>query len=180
MAWQSHGCRIAVEISTFATNYRVEGRRWHRTKNGEGSSMKMMLPKGRRGCGGDVGMYVVVLVLLLPGGPCERPVARVAADDDARRESVGAAHVKARENMVKGARLTYEASQAAYDVGAAVFSDLYTWSRRWLEAERAVAEANDGKFVALKDHSKRMTQLFRKVEALHVEDVKGGEAEKFH
>ncbi|HUY32928.1 MAG TPA: hypothetical protein VMV69_09115 [Pirellulales bacterium] len=119
------------------------------------------------------------LVLLLGAGPKERPVAR-AAPDDAPGEAVGAEAVEARETMLRAARRTNNTTEAAYDAGNRPFSDLYAWSRRWLEAERAGAEDNDGELAALKDHSARMTQLYRKVKALHVHGVRGGEAERFH
>ena len=117
------------------------------------------------------------LVLLLGAGLRERNGACAAADDG---PSGAASGRDAAEAMLQAARRTSNSTEAAIDAGTRPFSDLYVWSRRWLEAERAAADDNDGELAALKDHSARMTQLYRKVKALHVSGTRGGEAEFFH
>jgi hypothetical protein len=64
-------------------------------------------------------------------------------------------------------------------VGTLRAEDLFPWSRRVLDAERAVAENKADELRSLADHWKRMRQLRRKVEALFIAGAKGGEAETY-
>lgn len=84
------------------------------------------------------------------------------------------------QNTAEAAEKAYECYLSSYDAGTAVSSDVYTWSRHWAEAERALAKDKDAERAALKDHRDRMERLFRKVNALYREGVKGGEAERFY
>lgn len=82
--------------------------------------------------------------------------------------------------MAKAAERTYEATDAAYNAGAATSTELYVWSRRWLDGQRALAKTNKQEMAALRVHRERMKRLFLKINALYIEGVKGGEAERFH
>jgi hypothetical protein len=78
------------------------------------------------------------------------------------------------------ARATYEATQIAYGNGTEVFSNLYVWSYRWLQAERALAETRDDELAALRGHLERTKQWYQIVKPLYDQNARGGESPKFH
>ncbi|HWB09622.1 MAG TPA: M56 family metallopeptidase [Pirellulales bacterium] len=81
--------------------------------------------------------------------------------------------------MVDDAANTYQATMTAYMVGEAIMADVYVWSRRWLDAERAIANTEADEIAALRDHRERMKRLFLQVNALYTDGVRGGERPKF-
>jgi hypothetical protein len=125
-------------------------------------------------------VIVVGLSLLLVGGLRLRLVAHAAAGDQAPFGSAEAkAHAAQAQAMLDWAEKTYEATNASYQVGTEVFANVYVWSRRWLEAERALAETKDDDLSALLGHWNRTYRLHLKIKALYREGIKGGEAEKY-
>jgi hypothetical protein len=83
------------------------------------------------------------------------------------------------QRMSKTAAETFEATKASYDVGTTIMSNIYVWSRRWLEGERALARTDAEEIAALQAHRQRMLQLMKKIRALYITGTKGGETEKF-
>ncbi|HEX5442743.1 MAG TPA: hypothetical protein VFW87_02890, partial [Pirellulales bacterium] len=81
--------------------------------------------------------------------------------------------------MTKAAEETLEDYEAAYHAGTARSTDVCVWSRRLLDGQRALAKTPAEKMAALRAHRVRMKKLFMKVNALYIEGVKGGEAERF-
>ncbi|HEV3341975.1 MAG TPA: hypothetical protein VG125_16525, partial [Pirellulales bacterium] len=84
------------------------------------------------------------------------------------------------ERMSAAAAKTFEATHASYEVGTEIMSNVYVWSRRWLEAERALARTDAEEIAALEAHRARMKQLMLKIRALYMTGTKGGEMEKFN
>lgn len=84
------------------------------------------------------------------------------------------------QDMADVAAKTYEATAASYEMGTEIMANVYVWSRRWLDAERALATSDREELAALKAHRERMKLLMRKVRALYVTGSKGGEAEKYY
>ncbi len=83
------------------------------------------------------------------------------------------------KKMVDDAAKAYEASKASYDVGTEVMSNVYVWSRRWLEAERALAQTDEEEIAALRAHRERMRRLFLLINAFYTAGTRGGETPKF-
>lgn len=81
--------------------------------------------------------------------------------------------------MEETAAKTYEATKASYDMGTEIMANLYVWSRRWLDAERALTKTDAEELAALRAHRERMKKLMMKVRALYATGSKGGEAERF-
>lgn len=140
-------------------------------------------------------MLIAAMVVLLLGGAIEwrlgvrqsraraeqqaaqaRNAKEVAEQKNRASPAVDAALLR---NMADAAEGGYTAWRASYSAGTAVAADCYIWSRRWVEAERALAENQEAELAALRRHRDRMQQLFRKVDALHREGVRGGEGTQF-
>src|SRR5207249_4821368 len=95
----------------------------------------------------------VGLALLLAGAMRVQLVAREASDAVVQGDVGSAAakeHAEQAQAMLVAAEKTYEATKASYEVGTEVFANVYVWSRRWLEAERALAETQDDEIDALR------------------------------
>lgn len=110
--------------------------------------------------------------------------ARLRADDqqnDAEKNDVAAAELDPDlVEMTTAAELTYEAFEAAYNAGTATSTDLYVWSRRWLDSQRLLAKNHAEQMTALRHHRRRMMKMFLTINALYIAGVRGGEAEHFH
>jgi hypothetical protein len=78
--------------------------------------------------------------------------------------------------IVKEAEMAFKCTQAEHQFQQRSVEDLYQWSRRLMEAERA---SGTNKNAAL-DHVTRMRQLHEKIEALFKHGVKGGSETDFH
>jgi len=137
-------------------------------------------------------VIVIVLALLLAGGLRVRLVARAAAEEQAQRaaaaeeqakrtfgSSAAKAHAEQARAMLDTAKKTYEVTRTAYDDGTEVFSNLYVWSVRWLEVERALAETKDADLAALRGHWERTKDWYNDVEPLYRNGARGGEPSKF-
>jgi len=83
------------------------------------------------------------------------------------------------EQLTADAAHAYEATKASYEVGTSVMADVYVWSRRWLDAERNLAQTDADEIASLRAHRERMKNLFLKVNALFMFRVKGAEPPKF-
>jgi len=81
--------------------------------------------------------------------------------------------------MLDTAKKTYEVTREAYSEGTEVFYNLYDWSVRWLEAERALAETKDSDLAALRGHCERAKDWYQIVEPLYRNGARGGEPSKF-
>lgn len=142
-------------------------------------------------------MMVAVMVLLALAGAVEWRLgvqaSRARADQEAsqarRFKEQAAGQLKDSpaqvdsallRNLADAAKGGYTAWQASYNAGTAVASDCYIWSRRWVEAEQALAEDQKAQRVALQQHRDRMEQLFQKIDALHRAGVRGGEEEHYY
>jgi hypothetical protein len=90
-----------------------------------------------------------------------------AAEDD------GAKALKVSENMVVAAQKTLEAKQATFEVGRASVDEVYTWSRRTVEASQYSAESVQRHLALMKDMSKRVI-------AKNEVGAEGGEEEYLH
>lgn len=124
-------------------------------------------------------------LLILAGAAQGRgPSARLHADDQqngAEEKDVAPAELDPDlVEMTAAAKQTYQAFEAAYNAGTATSTDLYVWSRRWLDSQRALATSHDKEMAALRNHRRRMMKMFLKINALYIEGVRGGEAEHFH
>ena len=64
------------------------------------------------------------------------------------------------------AQQTYVTLFTKYQEGSASEELLYRWSRRWLEAERAVDKRPEGRVAAFRGHWERMRQLEKTVQKL--------------
>ena len=110
---------------------------------------------------------------------------RLTAQDDADKSPPNAeqqakeAGIAAKTAMLEAAKNTLEATKAGYDAGTAPMPDVYVWSQRVAEAERALAKNKRDEIAALMGHWRRMGTLHGKVGALYRAGSKGGEAERF-
>jgi hypothetical protein len=86
----------------------------------------------------------------------------------------------AAESMLEAAKKTYGAIAFGNDAGTAAFADLYTWSRRWLEAAKSIAKSDQEQLAALREHRERVNRIHQQIAALHRAAAKGGEDEKFY
>ena len=68
------------------------------------------------------------------------------------------------------AKRAYERSVLDLSAEVTVMSDVYDWSRRWLEQDLALANDDDARAAAIQAHLARMEQLARR-EFRHVEKV---------
>ncbi len=136
---------------------------------------------------------VIGLALLAAGGLRVRLVARAAAEEQAQRAAVAEeqsrrafgsvaakAHAERARAMLDTAKKTYEVTREAYREGTEVFANLYVWSVRWLEAERALAETKDDDLAALRAHWERTKDWYAIVKPLFDRNARGGEPAKLH
>jgi hypothetical protein len=124
--------------------------------------------------------------LLAVGALCVKLVAREA--DDAKPNAalvldgpaVAKAHRKQAQAMLDAAKAAYKTTQADYDTGMAVFSEVYEWSRRWLKAELNLANDRPAEIAVLQEHWKRMKRSYFRIKALNKTGTRGGETQKLH
>ncbi len=76
------------------------------------------------------------------------------------------------------AKATYQSTQSDYDKGMAVFSEVYRWSRSWMEAELNLAKDRPTEIAALQEHWKRMKRAYFTIKALNKTGARGGEKQK--
>jgi hypothetical protein len=103
------------------------------------------------------------------------PLTLAAADPQA----AGKIDPAQRAAMIDTATKAFQANQAAYDVGRVDLGQLYSWSRRWLDAESLGAAAQERQQAAQR-HLERMQALHRRVTPLYEGGRVGGESENFH
>lgn len=125
-------------------------------------------------------LIVTSLALLLATGLRVNLIAKEATDKPAAKAGRGGdeAHVKAAMALLTAAKKASEITTAEYDEGTVTLTDAYVWSRRLLDAERAVAKNEEDDLKALRDHWKRIEQLYRRTKALHEMGRRGGEEQK--
>lgn len=123
-----------------------------------------------------VGIVALFGVIQWRVGPRSAQAVEQAAEATLRRPTVNRVIL---QRMTDDAAKTYVATKAGYDVGTAMMSEVYVWSRRWLDAERAMATSDAEDISAVRAHRERMKQLMLKVRALYITGTKGGEMEKF-
>lgn len=87
------------------------------------------------------------------------------------------AHPAQGRAMREAAEKAYMATQAAFGTDTAPLSEVFAWSRRWMEAERNLAENKEKELAALNDHVNRMKGLHAMIHVLHNNGAKGGEEE---
>lgn len=114
--------------------------------------------------------------LIAREGGDERPTTNKTPENEQPARDVGAA---AKAAMRDAAKKAYEAFNAGHDVGMALAPDVYAWSRRWAEAERALAKTKKEESAALLGHWRRMGNLHAKIEALYRAGAKGGERDRY-
>lgn len=124
-----------------------------------------------------VGLGVVVAGVLgarLVAGEAseEKPVLELQGPAVAR------AHRKQAVAVRDAAKAGYQTIQADYDLGMAVFSEVYQWSRRWLEAEINLAQDRPAQIAALQEHWKHMKRSYLMIKALNKTGARGGEKQK--
>jgi len=121
-------------------------------------------------------VILIGLALLLAGGLRVRLVARAAAEEQAQRaaaaeERAAAATPKVdavrTRTMLDAAQRAHELTLKMYSTGLTPFPDVYPWSRRWLDAKRALAESKNDEIAALTEHWKRMEKLHDFASAMH-------------
>lgn len=127
-------------------------------------------------------LFTLPVVVVLAGG---LTVSFAARDDaDAKSGSTnGSAAAKAHPAEAKAvlgaAREFWDAKMAIQELGVLTFSDdLYIWSCRLMEAERALAATAEAEQAALLAHWERMEDIYRKIRALFETATKGGEPDK--
>jgi outer membrane protein TolC len=82
-----------------------------------------------------------------------KPAERRAADSDTTKKKAKA--------MLEVARTTFELKMRAIQKGEARDMDqMYPWSRRWLDAERAASRSKADRITALESHLARMKQIY--------------------
>lgn len=90
--------------------------------------------------------------------------ARLHADDQesgAEKNGVAAAELDPDlVEMTNAADQTYVAYEAAYKAGTATSTDLYVWSRRWLDSQCALAKNHAEQMAALRNHRRRMMNSY--------------------
>lgn len=99
----------------------------------------------------------------------EKPVAELQG------RAVARAHCKHAVAVRDAAKAGYQTTQADYDLGMAVFSEVYQWSRRWLEAEGNLAQDRPAKIAALQEHWQHMKRSYLMIKALNKTGALGGE-----
>lgn len=123
-----------------------------------------------------VGMFTFAGTICFSDRDCDAQQVDEQAGNAREKRTIAPAML---EEMSYTAAKAYEATAAGYDVGTEILANVHLWSRRWLEAERALAETDAEEIAAIQAHRQRMKLLLRKVKALNDHGVKGGEQEKF-
>jgi len=118
---------------------------------------------------------VEVRLIARQGGD-ERPTTNKTSENQQPAQDVGAA---AKAAMRDAAKKAYEAFNAGHDVGTTLTPEVYVWSRRWAEAERALAKTKKEESAALLGHWRRMGDLHAKIEALFRAGANGGERDRY-
>lgn len=119
------------------------------------------------------------LILLLAGGiHFKLSAADADAQGSAKAGPKSEARAKAAQTLLEAARKASEITTSEYDEGRVTLTMVYVWSRRLLDAERAVAKNQEQDLRALQDHRKRMQRLLRITKALHEKGARGGEEQK--
>jgi len=87
---------------------------------------------------------------------------------------------KEQAEMIDAAENASEASAALHEIGAGgvTLEGVYTWSRRWADAQALDAPKGE-QMKAYMAHRDRMKLLFLKVKAKHDTGVAGGEKDKY-
>ncbi|HUY35175.1 MAG TPA: M56 family metallopeptidase [Pirellulales bacterium] len=138
-------------------------------------------------------VIAIGLTLLLAGGLRVRLVAREEAKRNQAQLSraedplrAAAAKVDAARSMLDSAKKAHKIAMESYSKGLFPFSDVYPWSRRWLDAERALAESKNDQIAALmapfryavlynstaeskNDQIAALTQHWKRMEELHLQ-----------
>jgi outer membrane protein assembly factor BamB len=100
-----------------------------------------------------------------------------------RSRTVGSAAAKAHPIEARAVRdaavRVIQAHDSEYSGPTATIDDPYPWSRRLLEAERALASTKSEDISAVLDHWKRMQHYYGMISALHETGTKGGEDTAF-
>jgi hypothetical protein len=105
-------------------------------------------------------------------------ISNLAAEDDSELEL----QQRLRKLLVERvdiARQCAEASQASYEAGTLVLSDMLRSFGDWRDAELAVASTRAEEIKVLENHLDRVAQAARKIEALWNQGSKGGSAEEY-
>ncbi|HVX62389.1 MAG TPA: M56 family metallopeptidase [Pirellulales bacterium] len=119
------------------------------------------------------------LALLLAGGAeLKLSVQNAAAQGRAKGDAKSEVRAKAAQVLLQAARKTSEITTKEYDEGTVTLTMVYVWSRRLLDAERALAKNQQEDLEALQDHRQRMQRLLQKTKALHEKGARGGEEQK--
>lgn len=120
------------------------------------------------------------LALLLAGGIQVKLIAREQNEKQPAKapRASAEARLKAAEAVLETAKQTSELTTAEYDEGTVTLTEVYVWSRRWLDAQRALAKNQEEGLNALRDHLKRMQRLLRITKALRDSGARGGEEQK--
>ncbi|MGH7138324.1 MAG: hypothetical protein ACREHD_21450 [Pirellulales bacterium] len=128
---------------------------------------------------------MIALATLSGGGWVVSLAARAAPDGKDRPEfgsPMAKAHPEQAKAMLAALNEMWAVDAAAQETtGRGIFSsaeETYCWSRRTLEAERALAGTQQDDLAALLNHWQRMEQVYRQVHALYETGSKGGEHER--
>jgi hypothetical protein len=122
--------------------------------------------------------------LLVLGGASPRIAGGGAADTAGAIQVEGSplpvpeVHRKQAYAVLTAAKAAYQTTQADYDDGTAVFSELCIWSRRWLDAELRLATGRPAQVAALQKHWQRMKKSYNTIKALNAAGARGGEKQK--
>lgn len=155
----------------------VRVRRLLANKPLEDSRMKKLL----------VGSVALVLVLA-----CVVRFELVAQERDSGLEDAPAGtqvNLTTAKEMLEAAEETYKAMEAEYAVGAILMDFMYPWSRRWLDAQLLVIEAErsgnpeeiaQARAKAFREHLGRMEKLHAQVTELYKVGAIGGEPGRYH
>lgn len=127
-------------------------------------------------------IVAVVFGLFAAGAVCvEQAPGEASAEKPAlalHGPAVARAHLKQARAVRDAAKATYQSTQLDYDRGMAVFSEVYAWSRRWLEAELNLAADRPAEIAVLQEHWKRMKRCYFAIKALNATGSRGGERQK--
>lgn len=119
------------------------------------------------------------LALLLAGGiEFKLSAEDAAAQGRAKAGAKSEAHAKAARTLLEAARMASEITTKEYDEGTVTLTMVYVWSRRLLDAERALAKNQEADLKALRDHRQRMRRLLQKTKELNEKCARGGEEQK--
>lgn len=103
-------------------------------------------------------------------------VAWAAPDQESDERQIS----KEQQQMIDAASKAFEAVAALYDIGAGgvTLEGVYTWSRRWADAQADGAPKGD-RVKAYMAHRDRMKQLLDKVKRKFETGLAGGEKDKY-